>query len=92
MEEGQAESFDFCFIDADKVYMTTYYENCLKLTKPGGLILVDNVFLGGDVVDKYCTNSNVTAMRKLNDSLKDDERVDISLVPIGDGLMLIRKR
>jgi caffeoyl-CoA O-methyltransferase len=90
--EGQEESFDFAFIDADKTNYDGYYERCLKLLRPGGLIAIDNVLWDGSVVDAADTSADTVAIRALNAKLKDDERVDLSLVPIGDGLTLARKR
>jgi caffeoyl-CoA O-methyltransferase len=89
--------FDLCFVDADKVGYPVYYEEALKRTRPGGLILLDNVLLGGDVVsaddggDEEPRDS-VVAMRRLNDDLASDERVDLAMVGIADGLTIARKR
>lgn len=92
LKEGAAGSFDFAFIDADKENYLPYYERCLKLIRPGGLIAVDNVLWNGSVVDPEKTDADTLAIRELNEKLRDDERVDISMVPIGDGLTLARKR
>ena len=92
LKEGASESFDFAFIDADKENYLPYYELCLKLIRPGGLIAVDNVLWNGSVVDLEKTDADTLAIRELNEKLRDDERVDISMVPIGDGLTLARKR
>jgi predicted O-methyltransferase YrrM len=92
LKEGASGSFDFAFIDADKENYLPYYERCLKLIRPGGLIAVDNVLWNGSVADSEKTDADTQAIRELNQKLRDDERVDISMVPIGDGLTLARKR
>jgi len=92
LAEGQHNSFDFAFIDADKENYATYYEQCLQLLRPGGLIGIDNVLWGGSVVDEGNQDSSTNAIRALNKQLHADNRVDLSLVPIGDGLTLARKR
>jgi len=92
LKEGAAEGFDFAFIDADKENYAAYYERCLQLIRPGGLIAVDNVLWNGSVADPEKTDADTQAIRALNAKLRDDERVDISMVPIGDGLTLARKR
>ncbi len=88
---SQQESFDFGFIDADKVNYQSYYERVLQLLKPGGLVAIDNVLWGGSVIDADKNDADTVAIRDFNAKLKDDKRVDISLVPIGDGLTLARK-
>jgi predicted O-methyltransferase YrrM len=93
VERGESGSFDFAFIDADKTSYDDYYEFCLRLVRPNGLIAVDNVLIDGLVVDEQCHNDEIVeAIRALNRKLHTDARVDISLVPIGDGLTLVRKR
>ncbi|MCH8220289.1 MAG: class I SAM-dependent methyltransferase [Proteobacteria bacterium] len=92
LDEGQGERFDFAFIDADKEGYATYYELLLQLIRPGGLIAVDNVLWGGAVIDPDKNDADTEAIRKFNRSLLGDARVDISLVPIGDGLTLARKK
>jgi caffeoyl-CoA O-methyltransferase len=92
LKEGASGSFDFAFIDADKENYLPYYERCLKLIRPGGLIAVDNVLWNGSVADPEKNDADTLAIRELNEKLRDDERVDISMVPIGDGLTLARKR
>lgn len=89
---GQSGSFDFAFIDADKVHIPDYFERCLSLLRAGGLIAVDNVLWSGNVIDAAKQDDDTVAIRRFNAQLKDDNRVDISLVPIGDGLTLARKR
>lgn len=91
-EEGQARSYDFAFIDADKENYAAYYERCLNLMRTGGVIAFDNTLWGGAVADESDTEPDTIAIRELNEQLYADERVDISLVPIGDGLTLCRKR
>jgi len=89
---GNASQFDIAFIDADKTNYQHYYERCLKLIKPGGLICIDNVLWGGSVIDNTDQSADTVAIRDFNTFLHHDERVDISLVPIGDGLSLARKK
>jgi caffeoyl-CoA O-methyltransferase len=89
---GQSGSFDFAFIDADKENYLGYYERCLTLLRAGGLLAIDNVLWGGSVVDASNTSASTQAIRALNERIRSDERVSASLVPIGDGLFLARKR
>lgn len=89
---GEAGSFDMAFIDADKTPYPDYYERCLVLVRPGGLVMVDNVLWSGSVADPEDERDDTAAIRTFNANLKTDERVSISLVPIGDGLTLARKR
>ena len=90
IDEGGAGTFDFAFIDADKVGYVAYFERCLKLVRPGGLIAVDNTLWEGKVIDPDATDPDTEAIRAFNAKLRDDDRVSISLVPIGDGLTLAR--
>ncbi|MDX1824764.1 MAG: class I SAM-dependent methyltransferase [Thiohalomonadales bacterium] len=92
IENGGTDSFDMAFIDADKTNYLNYYERCLTLVHRGGLILFDNTLWGGAVADPADQDADTQALRELNDRLHKDERVGISLVPIGDGLTLARKR
>ena len=85
-------SYDFAFIDADKVSYLAYYEKLLQLIRPGGLIAVDNTLWSGHVADSGHSDADTVALRAFNDHVHHDERVDLSLVPIGDGLTLLRKR
>ena len=85
-------SYDFAFIDADKVSYLAYYEKLLRLIRPGGLIAVDNTLWSGHVADSGHSDADTVALRAFNDHVHHDERVDLSLVPIGDGLTLLRKR
>jgi predicted O-methyltransferase YrrM len=89
---GGAGEYDFMFIDADKSNYLHYYERGLKLLRTGGLIAVDNVLWGGSVIDPVKQDDDTNAIRELNRHVKEDSRVDLSMVPIGDGLTLARKR
>ena len=89
---GDAGSFDFAFIDADKPNYDAYYERCLTLLRPGGLVAVDNTLWSGAVSDETDQRETTRAIRALNVKLAADSRVTASLVPIGDGLYLARKR
>ena len=84
--------FDFAFIDADKVNYDGYYERCLTLLRKGGLIAIDNVLWGGAVADLSENDEDTAALRALNEKIGKDERVDLSMLPIGDGVTLVRKR
>jgi caffeoyl-CoA O-methyltransferase len=90
--EGQAGSFDFSFIDADKEGYDGYYERSLVLVRSGGVIAIDNALWSGDVADDSVQDADTRALRALNEKVGRDERVSASLVPIGDGLWLARKR
>lgn len=92
LNAGEAERYDFAFIDADKSNYDDYYEGALKLLRPGGLIAVDNVLWGGSVIDPGKKDPDTLAIRALNEKIREDNRVICSLVPIGDGLMLAHKR
>jgi len=89
---GGAGRFDFGFIDADKESYRGYFERVLGLLRPGGLVAVDNVLWGGSVVDPAKRDQDTEAIRAFNKALHGDARIDLSLVPIGDGLTLARKR
>lgn len=91
-DEGFDDSFDIAFIDADRIRYLAYYEESLALLRQGGLIMVDNVLLGGKVADPTEQGEQTLAMRAFNSRLLGDERIDLSMVPIGDGLTLARKR
>lgn len=91
-QAGEEGTFDFAFIDADKNNYSAYYEKSLKLLRPGGLIAVDNVLWDGAVADLKNQDKNTQAIRELNEKIFADERVTISMLPIGDGLTLARKR
>lgn len=93
LDDGQAGSFDLAFIDADKTSYPQYYEACLQLVRPGGVIAVDNIFLNGRVVSpKPGDPPAVRAMQAFNASLKHDPRVVMSVLPIGDGMTLLTRR
>jgi len=89
---GAAGSFDFAFIDADKPSYRAYYDKLFDLVRPGGLIAVDNTLWDGDVANPRRNDANTVALREFNDHVHRDERVDLSLLPIGDGLTLLRRR
>ena len=84
-------SFDFAFIDADKTGYDAYYEACLELLRPGGLIAIDNVLWSGTVADPADQKPDTVALRALTVKIRDDRRVDASLVSLGDGVLLARK-
>lgn len=88
----QKEKFDFAFIDADKANYQRYFERCLQLVRRGGLIAVDNTLWHGRVLDTRDRSADTKAIRAFNRRLKTDRRVEIALVPIGDGLTLAWKR
>lgn len=89
---GEADSFDFAFLDADKENYTRYYECCLRLVRAGGLIAIDNTLWSGTVADPSQQGSDTRAIRELNDLLHHDERVSLAMLTIADGLTLVRKR
>lgn len=91
LEQGQAGGFDFAFIDADKTGYDAYYERCLSLLRKGGLIAVDNVLWKGQVL-RAAEDEDTAAIQAFNRKLRSDERIDLSLLPLGDGLTLARKR
>ena len=84
-------SFDFAFIDADKTGYDAYYEACLELLRPGGLIAIDNVLWSGTVADPADQKPDTVALRALTVKIRDDRRVDASLVSLGDGVLLARR-
>jgi len=90
--DGQAGRFDLAFIDADKTNYLAYYERVLVLLRRGGLLLVDNTLWSGAVADPENSEPDTVALRHFNETLHADERVELSLVPIGDGLTLALKR
>ena len=92
LASGQTGTFDMAFIDADKTEYIGYYERCLQLLKSGGLILVDNVLWGGRVARSEVEDSDTNTLRQFNDLLHRDERIDLSMLPLGDGLTIARKR
>ena len=90
--DGESGAFDFAFIDADKVNYQGYFQRALDLIRRGGLILVDNVLWSGAVVDPARDDEDTEAIRAFHQACADDPRISLSLVPIGDGLTLARKR
>ena len=90
--DGRSGTFDMAFIDADKESYQDYYERCLTLVRPGGLIAVDNVLWHGRVTDASDTTVDTQAIRAFNAGLKDDGRVTLSMLSVADGLTLARKR
>lgn len=92
LDEGFGGKVDLAFIDADKTGYDAYYELCLKLLRPGGLILVDNMLWKGKVADPSVTDPDTSALRALAEKISKDERVDMTLATIGDGLSMIVKR
>jgi len=92
IDKGLSNTFDFSFIDADKINYDNYYELSLKLLRPGGLIAIDNVLWSGDVVDERINDIDTESIRSLNKKIYIDKRVDISILPIGDGLTLALKK
>jgi predicted O-methyltransferase YrrM len=84
--------FDFVFIDADKGNYLNYYERCLKLLRRGGLIMIDNVLWSGEVANPAAKDDMTVALRGFNDRVYRDERVDLVMLPVGDGVTLARKR
>ncbi len=86
------DSFDFAFIDADKTNDSLYFEQCLRLVRPGGIIAIDNTLWSGRVADRSKRDADTLAIRAFNVERLKDDRVDLSLVPIADGLTLCRKR
>ncbi|MFN2449578.1 MAG: class I SAM-dependent methyltransferase [Candidatus Baltobacteraceae bacterium] len=92
LHSGQGGRYDFAYIDADKSGYDAYYERCLNLLRPNGIVAIDNVLWGGDVADKSATDADTSALRALNEKIGCDERVDAALLSIGDGLTIVRKR
>ncbi len=92
LNTGEAGSYDFAFLDADKDEYAEYYERCLKLLRVGGLILVDNVFGFGKVFDESNADETIQTIRAFNKKLFTDDRIDLSIMPMGDGLSLARKK
>lgn len=92
IEDGAGDSFDLAFIDADKGHYDAYYERSLRLLRPGGLLLIDNMLWGGKVADPSVKDDDTQAIRDLNRKIHTDERVTAVLLPVADGLTLARKR
>ena len=87
-----AGGYDFAFVDADKKSYDTYYEHALQLLRPGGLAAIDNTLWSGWVADAARADADTAALRTLNHKIHDDERVDMCLLSVGDGVTLVRKR
>jgi caffeoyl-CoA O-methyltransferase len=92
LEDGQEGTFDFAFIDADKEAYDTYYEQCLSLLRPGGVVALDNMFRGGAVADPAPDDDSIRATQRLNEKIHEDERVTLSVLPLADGVTLAMKR
>lgn len=92
IDDGQTGTFDFSFIDADKERSDTYYEQSLQLLRPGGVVALDNVFRGGRVTDPEVDDESVRVIQRLNEKIHADERVDLSVLPLADGVTLAMKR
>jgi len=92
LTDGHAGQFDLVFIDADKVNVRNYYEHSISLLRAGGVALVDNVLWSGSVIDPGDESDDTCSIRDFNNFLLNDVRVDISMIPIGDGLTLARKK
>ncbi len=92
LNSGRAGDFDAAFIDADKRLYPEYYEGCLELVRPGGLVLIDNVFWAGAVVDESNQRKATAAIRRLNETMARDDRVTMTMLPMGDGLTIAMKR
>ncbi|MCB1874897.1 MAG: class I SAM-dependent methyltransferase [Chromatiales bacterium] len=88
---GQEGSFDFAFVDADKENYPAYFERCLRLLRPNGLMAIDNTLWSGRVLDETDDDVDTVAIRDFNRALLRDKRIDLSLIPIADGLTLVRK-
>ena len=92
LANGAAGSFDFAFIDADKRNLLLYYEKVLMLLRPGGMLGIDNTLWSGKVADSRVRDKDTVIIRKLNKLIHEDERVFVSMIPIGDGFTLALKR
>lgn len=91
-QADQPQTYDFAFVDADKANYAKYYERCLALLRPGGVLAFDNTLWDGKVADPAVTDVDTNALRELNEALYADDRIELSLVPIGDGVTLCLKR
>ncbi len=89
---GRAGTYDFVFLDADKANLGRYYELALELLRPGGVVAIDNTLWSGRVADPEVTDADTEAIRRLGERIHADERVDMVLVPVGDGLTVARRR
>ncbi|MCX7121102.1 MAG: class I SAM-dependent methyltransferase [Gammaproteobacteria bacterium] len=91
VDNNLQNTYDFAFIDADKPNYLNYYEYCLQLVRPGGVIAIDNVLWNGEVINPNNQNDNTRAIRELNAKIASDNRVTLCMLPIGDGLTLVRR-
>ena len=92
IDAGESGRYDFAFVDADKAAYSAYYELRLELLRPGGLMTIDNTLWSGRVADPAEQDANTLALRAFNELVHRDQRIDLSLLPVGDGLTLARKR
>lgn len=92
IDERGERSVDFVFIDADKANYREYYERALKLVSPGGLIAIDNTLFFGRVIDPAAQDADTVAIRELNEFLRDDTRIELSLLAVADGITLARRK
>jgi len=92
LADGEAGRIDFVFVDADKSEYPAYYDRLIQLVRPGGIMLWDNVFWGGEVIRPEIDDPGVRGIRALNERLASDERVSLAMLPVADGLTLVRKR
>jgi len=92
LDSGEAETYDFAFVDADKTGYDAYYDRLMRLVRPGGLMAFDNTLWGGRVIDLAADDEDTAAIRAFNRRLADDERVSLSMVPVADGVTLARRR
>jgi len=90
--DGQGGSFDFAFIDADKENYPAYFDLCIQLVRPGGLIVLDNMLRSGEVIDPAITETGTVQIRRLNERIKQDQRIFSCLLPIADGVQLVLNR
>ncbi|MCX4679652.1 class I SAM-dependent methyltransferase [Streptomyces sp. NBC_01433] len=92
LADGHSESFGLIFIDADKANYPRYYELALRLVRRGGLLVVDNTLLAGRVIDPLADDADTAGVREVNARIRDDQRVDICMLPVADGITLVRRR
>ncbi|MFI6579650.1 O-methyltransferase [Embleya sp. NPDC050493] len=92
ISEGCSGKFGLVFIDADKRNYPGYYELCLRLVRPGGLLVLDNTLFFGRVVDPLAVDADTVGVREVNARIRDDRRVDICMLPVADGVTLVRRR
>ena len=92
ISEGAEGSYDIAFIDADKTGYDGYYERSLRLLRTGGAVIFDNTIWNGQVIDATARDADTEAIRSFNDKVHADNRVDMVLLPVGDGMTIARKR